>query len=84
MRKSVKYEFIEAIRFARKNNSRNDISYYLSGSKKKRTMLYEMLEKFIDDAKIDYELGILCMEEYHVEMKAAEIIKKSLENYRMY
>lgn len=34
MRKSVKYEFIEAIRFARKNNSRNDISYYLSGRRK--------------------------------------------------
>lgn len=61
----------------------NDINYswYLSGSKAKKTKLEKMLAKFIEDSDLDFELGIINQDEHFKEMSVAKIIDNSINNY---
>lgn len=39
---------------------------WLSGTKRKRTMMYKETSRYEKDAKIDYELGVISKEEYEI------------------
>lgn len=80
----VQEVFREMVRFAKANRGRVDIAYYVSGSQKKKTMLEKMLQKYIDDADIDFELGILNKDEHFHEMEVAKVIENSLNGYQVY
>lgn len=59
-------------------------SFYVSGSKAKKTKLEKMLKKYIEDSDLDYELGIINHDEHFKEMTIAKIIENSLKNYVIY
>lgn len=80
----VQEVFREVVRFAKANKGRIDISYYLSGSQKKKTMMVGMLNKYIEDADLDFELGIITLSEHFAEMEVAKVIENSLNNYQVY
>lgn len=73
----------------------NDIKYrvkkgeskfvlYMSGTLNKRTRLYKEAARYEDDAKIDYELGIISKEEYEIEIKSVRIFEQSLANFKTF
>ena len=76
--------FKEVVRFAKANEGRVDIAYYLSGSQKKKTMMEQMLQKYIEDADLDFELGVLTADEHFAEMEVAKVVENSLKNYVVY
>lgn len=80
---TVKEEFKDLVRFARNNDDSNLICY-LSGSKKKKTMMLDMLAKFKDDAELDHELGVLTDDEYEREKVVASTIERCISNYNVY
>lgn len=79
----VKEVFMEIVRFAKANRGRIDVAYYVSGSQKKKSMLEKMLQKYIEDADIDFELGILNKDEHFHEMEVAKVVENSLKNYQV-
>ena len=60
------------------------VELYLSGSMNKRTRMYKEITRYEDDAKIDYELGIIDLGEYNLEIKAVRLFKNSLANFSVY
>lgn len=54
---------------------------HLSGTINKRTRMYKEVSRYENDARIDYELGVISKSEYEFEMKAIRLLKKALENY---
>ena len=66
-----------------RNNELNTI-VYMSGSKIKKSKLQKMLDNYKDNSSLDCELGIIDKSIHDFEMKAAEILEKSLEHYETY
>ena len=60
------------------------IELYLSGSMNKRTRMYKEITRYENDAKIDYELGVIDFSEYNLEIKAVRLFEKSLANFSVY
>lgn len=50
---------------------------WLSGTKRKRTMMYKETSRYEKDAKIDYELGVISKEEYEIEMKSVQLLEQA-------
>lgn len=80
----VQEVFEEVVRFAKANKGRIDIAYYLSGSQRKKTMMEQMMKKYIEDADLDFEFGILTADEHFAEMETVKVIENSLNNYVVY
>lgn len=57
---------------------------WLSGTKRKRTMMYKETSRYEKDAKIDYGLGVISKEEYEIEMKSVQLLEQALANYSVY
>ena len=57
---------------------------WLSGTKRKRTIMYKETSIYEKDAKIDYELGVISKEEYEIEMKSVQLLEQALANYSVY
>ena len=57
---------------------------WLSGTKRKRTMMYKETSRYEKDAKINYELGVISKEEYEIEMKSVQLLEQALANYSVY
>ena len=53
---------------------RKDLVHYISGTLNKRTRMSKIVERYREDAKIDYELEILTKEEYELEMEAVSLL----------
>ena len=60
------------------------VELYLSGSMNKRTRMHKEITKYENDAEIDYELGVIDLGEYNLEIKAVRLFEKSLANFRVY
>lgn len=73
---------VEAEKYARCNKL--DTVVYMSGSKIKKSKYKKLLNDYIENSKIDYELGVIAKDIHEFEMKAAEILKKSLEFFVIY
>lgn len=63
-----------------RNNELNTI-VYMSGSKQKKSRMEKMLKEYKEDSTLDCELGVISKDIHEFEMKAAEILEKSLENF---
>lgn len=63
-----------------RNNELNTI-VYMSGSKQKKSRMEKMLKEYKEDSALDCELGVISKDIHEFEMKAAEILEKSLENF---
>ncbi len=63
-----------------RNNELNKITY-MSGSKQKKSKMEKMLKKYKEDSILDCELGVISKDIHEFEMKVAEILEKSLENF---
>lgn len=42
------------------------------------------MNRYREDSKTDYELGVIAKEIFDFEQKAAEILKKSIEHFVIY
>ena len=86
MKKTVKQEMIWNFNFVkhRLEKGHDDVPLYLSGTAKKRSMITKIISEFEDDAKFDYELGVISKEAYEIEMKTVQILKNSLANYALF
>ncbi|MEM0173434.1 MAG: hypothetical protein QXI16_02890 [Sulfolobaceae archaeon] len=73
----------EARKLVKENNVENYV-LYISGSKKQKSMLEGMLEKWKIDNEIDYDLKITTIEEYNEECNIYKILSKSLKNYETF
>ena len=63
-----------------KHNAAEELAYYIGFiSKKKYTMILNMVEQFKVYAETDKELGILKENEFKKEMNKYHFLKKSLE-----
>lgn len=86
MKKTVAQEAREQFNFirceVRKGNE--NVMPYLSGTLKKRSMMYKETGRYEKDAQIDYELGIITKEEYEFEMKTVRLLEKALANYSVF
>lgn len=51
---------------------------YLSGTLNKRTRMYKEVDRYRKDAEIDYELRIINIEEYNIEIKSVHLLEKAL------
>ena len=60
------------------------IELYLSGSMNKRSRMYKEITKYKNDAEIDYELGVIDLGEYNLEIKAVRLFENSLANFSVY
>ena len=60
------------------------VELYLSGSMNKRTRMYKEITRYENDAEIDYELGVIDLGEYNLEIKAVRLFENSLANFRVY
>ena len=60
------------------------VELYLSGSMNKRTRMYKEITRYENDAEIDYELGVIDLGEYNLEIKAVRLFEKSLDNFSVY
>ena len=47
-------------------------------------MMEQMLQKYIEDADLDFELGVLTADEHFAEMEVAKVVENSLKNYVIY
>lgn len=59
-------------------NGNEQVLLHLSGTMQKRARMYKELFRYENDAKIDYELGILAEDEYEFEMKAIRLLEQSI------
>lgn len=73
---------LEAERLVRSNKS--DTVIYMSGNKVKKTKYEKLLNEYVENSKIDYELGVIEKGIHEFEMSAAEVLKKSLELFIIY
>ena len=64
--------------------SDKSVELYLSGSMNKRTRMYKEITRYENDAEIDYELGVIDLGEYNLEIKAVRLFENSLANFRVY
>ena len=60
------------------------VELYLSGSTNKRTRMYKEITRYKNDAEIDYELGVIDLGEYNLEIKAVRLFENSLVNFIVY
>ena len=60
------------------------VELYLSGSMNKRTRMYKEITRYENDAEIDYELGVIDLGEYNLEIKAVRLFENSLANFSVY
>lgn len=51
-------------------DGRKDLVHHISGTSNKRTRMCKIVERYRDDTKIDYELGVITREEYELEIAA--------------
>lgn len=73
---------LEAERIVRINEL--DSVIYMSGSKIKKSKYEKLLNEYIENSKLDCEHGVIAGDIHEFEMKVAEILKKSLENFIVY
>ena len=73
---------LEAERLVRLNKL--DTVIHMSGSKIKKSKYENFLNEYIENSKIDYELGVIEKGIHEYEMNAAEILKKSLNLFIVY
>lgn len=73
---------LEVERLVRSNKS--DTVIYMSGSKVKKTKYEKLLNEYVENSKIDYELGVIEKGIHEFEMSVAEVLKKSLELFIIY
>ena len=73
---------LEAERLVRSNKL--DTVIYMSGSNIKKSKYEKFLNQYIENSKIDYELGVIEKGIHEFEMSAAEILKKSLDLFIIY
>ncbi|VEJ94975.1 Uncharacterised protein [uncultured Blautia sp.] len=73
---------LEAEKFVRYNELNTVI--YMSGSKLKKSKYEKLLDEYVENSKLDCELGVITKEIHEFEMKAADILKKSIENFIVY
>lgn len=85
-RETIAQETREHFNFIKKQIKRGNENTipYLSGTINKRTKMYKETKRYFDDAKIDYELGVIDKEEYELEIKAIRLLEKALANYNVY
>lgn len=57
---------------------------YLYGTRIKKTKMYKEVERYRNNAKIDYELGIIKKDEYDTEIAACRMFEKALSNYSIF
>ena len=60
------------------------VELYLSGSMNKRTRMYKEITRYKNNAEIDYELGVIDLGEYNLEIKAVRLFENSLANFSVY
>ena len=86
MRKTIEEDFRQARCEAEKNVRCGEMNtiVYMSGSKIKKTKMEKMLNRYREDSKTDYELGVIAKEIFDFEQKGAEILKKSIEHFVIY
>lgn len=73
---------LEAETLVRRNELNSII--YMSGSKIKKNKYEKLLNEYIENSKLDCELGVITEDIHEFEMKAADILKKSVENFIVY
>ena len=73
---------LEAEKFVKYNELNTVI--YMSGSKLKKSKYEKLLDEYVENSKLDCGLGVITKEIHEFEMKAAEILKKSLEFFVVY
>lgn len=73
---------LEAETLVRRNELNSII--YMSGSKIKKNKYEKLLNEYIENSKLDCELGVIAEDIHEFEMKAADILKKSVENFIVY
>lgn len=74
--------FNECKHFVKKHS--DTIPYIPSGTSNRRTRLYKMANRYSDDAKIDFELGVISKEEFDMEIAAVRKFEQALANMEMY
>lgn len=85
MKKTISEETREIFCYIkRKVRNGENVIPYLSGTKRKRTMMYKETSRYEKDAKIDYELGVINKEEYEIEIKSVRLLEQALANYSVY
>lgn len=85
MTKTISEETREFYSYIKQNVRKGEkIIPYLSGTKRKRTMMYKETNRYEKDAKIDYELGVISKEEYEIEMETVQLLEQALANYSVY
>lgn len=86
MKKTIARETREQFNFIKHELKRGNenIMPYLSGTMKKRTMMYKETYRYEENAKIDYELGVIGKNEYEIEMKAVRLLEKALANFKVF
>ena len=55
---------------------------YVSGTKQKRTKFERLIEKYNSDSELDFELGINACRDF--EIKAYNVMKRSMEHFQVY
>lgn len=58
-----------------------DVIIYLSGTVNKRNKYQKMLTEYVENSNVDFELGVISEDIHLFEMKSAQIIKKSIDNF---
>lgn len=80
---TIKEIFRQARCEAEKNVRNNELNtiIYMSGSKQKKSKMKKMLKEYKEESALDCELGVISRDIHEFEMKAAEILEKSLEKF---
>ena len=63
---------------------RKDLIHYISGTLNKRTRMSKIVERYREDAKIDYELDVITKEEYELEMDAVALLDLAVMAMNIY
>lgn len=86
MKQTIAEVFRQARLEAEKNVRNNELNtiVYMSGTKNKKTKMESLLKKYREDSKMDCEPGVINKEIHDFEMKAAEILEKSLEHFEIF
>lgn len=86
MKKNIAQETREQFNYIKHEVKRGNenVMPYLSGTSKKRSMMYKETNRYESDAKIDYKLGVIKKDEYEIEMKAVRLLEKALANFKVF
>lgn len=86
MKTTIARETREQFNFIKHELKRGNenIMPYMSGTMKKRTMMYKETHRYEEDAKIDYELGVIGKNEYEIEMRAVRLLERALANFKVF